>query len=204
MRFLIYGATRGRGDGIGHSCALALQSRGHEVSGLCRDKAKAAAETAFPLEAVDVHAAAGQDRLKALLREHDPDVVWSACGAGSAGPLWALEDDEVEQMIDANVRATVALCRAWAPSCVDGGPHLVLTGSIAGVLDGSGAAVYSGAKGFLLPFVRAQRSEFRRQGHHARISALLLSPVRTTGLDVVVEALEFIGRQSRSVELLIA
>jgi NADP-dependent 3-hydroxy acid dehydrogenase YdfG len=204
MRFLIYGATKGQGDGIGHACAITLQARGHQVHGLCRDATKAAAETTFPLEALDIHDAAGQERLKALLREHDPDVVWSACGAGYAGPLWALKDDEVEQMIDANVRATVALCRACAPSCVDGGPHLVLTGSVAGVLDGTGAAVYSGAKGFLLPFVRAQRSEFRRQGHHARISALILSPVRTTGLDVVVEALEFIGRQSRSVELLIA
>lgn len=204
MRFLIYGATHGAGDGIGHAVALALQARGNEVRGLCRDAAKAAAERDFPLEAIDIAAAAGRDALTAALREHDPDVVWSACGAGFPAPLWALADDEIDAMVEANVRNTIAFCRACAPSCVDGGPHLVLTGSVAGVLDGSGAALYAGVKGFLVPFVRAQRAEYRRQGHHARISALLLSPVRTTGLDVVTDALEFIGRQSRSVELLIA
>ena len=44
MRFLVYGATRGRGDGIGRSVALALRQRGHEVLALCRDPAKAAAD----------------------------------------------------------------------------------------------------------------------------------------------------------------
>ena len=142
--------------------------------------------------------------MKELLREWQPDVVWSACGTGFPAPLWALADDEVEQTIAANVSAAVAFCRACAPSCLDGGPHLVLTGSVAGVLEGAGAALYAGTKGFLVPFVRGQRAEYRRQGHSPKLSLLLLNTVRATGIDVVVDALEFVGRQSVSVEVLLA
>jgi NAD(P)-dependent dehydrogenase (short-subunit alcohol dehydrogenase family) len=204
MRFLVYGATKGRGDGIGRSCAVELLARGHEVHGLCRDAAKASTEGAFSLEAVDLLARSGQERIKALVRELDPDVVWSACGVGFATPLWSMPDDEVEEMIDANIRNNIVLCRTCMPSCLDGGPHLVLTGSASGVLEGMGAAVYSGAKGFLVPFVRAQRGEYRRQGHNPKLSLLLLHAVRSTGLDLVVDALEFVGRQTHSLELLVA
>ena len=43
MTFLIYGATKGKGSGIGRSVALLLQGKGHKVHGLCRDEAKARA-----------------------------------------------------------------------------------------------------------------------------------------------------------------
>ena len=66
MRFLIYGATKGRGDGIGHSTALALKARGHEVFGLCRDAEKAAAERDLQLEAVDIMVEAIERRTKSL------------------------------------------------------------------------------------------------------------------------------------------
>ena len=203
MKFLVYGATKGRGDGIGRSASLALRQRGHEVFALCRDPVKAAEEHELAIEALDIYSPSGQSRLKELIREREPDAIWSACGTGFPGPLWSAADDEVEQTIEANVRSNVLFCRACAPSCLDGGPHLILTGSVAGVLDGAGTALYSGAKGFLVPFVRGQRAEYRRQGHNPKLSLLLLNAVRATGLEVVVDSLEFVGRQSVSVEVLI-
>jgi uncharacterized protein len=202
MKFLVYGATRGRGDGIGRSISLALLQRGHEVSALCRDPVKAAAERELGIETLDIYSPSGQTRLKELIRELEPDVIWSACGTGYPGALWSLTDDEVEQTIAANVRSNVVFCRTCAPSCLDGGPHLILTGSVAGVLDGAGTALYSGTKGFLVPFVRGQRAEYRRQGHNPKLSLLLLNAVRASGLEIVVDALEFVGRQSVSVEVL--
>jgi NAD(P)-dependent dehydrogenase (short-subunit alcohol dehydrogenase family) len=203
VKFLIYGASQGRGDGIGRQAALALVEKGHEVRGLCRDGAKAAAEKAFPLEALDILTTAGQDRIKELIRELEPDVVWSACGVGFPSPLWNLPDAEIEEMIEANVKVNVLFCKACAPSCLDGGAHLILTGSVAGVLETTGTALYSGVKGFLVPFVRGQRAEYRRQGHHPKLSLLNLHAVRNTGLGIVVDALEFVGRQSHSVEILV-
>jgi len=203
MRFLVYGATKGRGDGIGRSVSLSLLQRGHEVIALCRDPAKAVHESERDLEALDLYSPEGQSRFKQLIRDVEPDVIWSACGTGVPDPLWSIGDDEIDQMIEANVRNNVLLCRTCAPSCLDGGPHLILTGSVAGVLDGVGTALYSGVKGFLVPFARGQRAEYRRQGHNPKLSVLMLNAVRHTGLEIVVDAVEFVGRQSHSIELLI-
>ncbi len=204
VKILIYGATKGRGDGIGRSAAVALLARGHAVRGLCRNRAKAASEDAFPVEAIDLLGSSGQDRLKSIIRGFDPDVIWSACGTGFPGPLWELTDGEVAETVEANVTNNAIFCRTCAPSCLDGGSHLLLTGSVAGSLEGEGAALYAGVKGFLLPFIRGQRAEYRRQGHNPKLSLLLLGPVRTTGIELVVDALEFVGRQSRSLEILVA
>ena len=203
MTFLIYGATKGKGSGIGRSVALLLQGKGHKVHGLCRDEAKARAESEFPLEALDIRTKEGADRLLELVRTLDPDVIWSACGAGHGEPLWTLPEQAMEEMIDANIRNNILFCKICAPSCIDGGPHLILTASVAGTLVGEGAAVYAGTKGFLTPFVRGQRAEYGRQGHNAKISLLLLHSARLTGLEVIADAVEFIGRQSRAMELLI-
>jgi short-subunit dehydrogenase len=204
MKFLIYGVTKGRGDGIGRAVALQLQTRGHEVLGLCRDAEKAAKTEDIKVEAIDIGEEPGIDRLKTIIRDFDPDVIWSACGTGASSPLWSTPIPEIDDMLDANVRKNILFSLACAPSCIDGGPHLVLTGSIAGVLSDQGAAVYSGTKGFLQPFVRGQRHEYKRQGYNAKISLLLLNAVRVTGIDIVTDALEFIGRQSRSLEILVS
>ena len=203
MKFLIYGATKGRGDGIGRTVACSLAERGHEVRGLCRDPEKAEKESDFPLEAVELPSAEGQQRIKDLITEFDPDVIWSACGVGYDTPLWQMPDGEIEDLIDANVRNNVLFCCACAPSCLDGGPHLILTGSVASVLKGAGAALYAGVKGFLIPFVRGQRAEYRRQGHKPKISLLMLHSVQLTGVDIVVDAVEFVGKQASSIEMLV-
>lgn len=203
MRFLVYGATKGRGDGIGQAVALKLLERGHEIWGVCRSAAKAARQGSFPLEAVDLASEAGQKRIKELIGEIDPDAIWSACGSGYGDPLWALPQQIIEEMIDANVRNNILFCKTCAPSCLDGGPHLILTGSLAGAHDGTSAAVYAGAKAFLGGFVRAQRAEYARQNHNAKISLLQLNAVRIVGLEVVADAIEFLGQQPRAMELLI-
>lgn len=204
MRFLVYGATHGRGDGIGRKVAASLVQRGNEVLAFCRDPAKAESQTIFPLEAIHLRSEAGQSRLKEAITQFDPDLIWSACGCGFGEPLWQLSEAQISDMVDANVQNNIAMCRTCAPSCIDGGPHLVLTGSVAGVLSDWGAAVYSGTKGFLVPFVRAQRNEYKRQGHNAKLSLVLLSAVKFTGIDVVTDTLELIARHSRSMEILIS
>ena len=94
--------------------------------------------------------------------------------------------------------------RTCAPSCVDGGPHLILTGTLAGIVDGQRACLYSGTNGFLVPFVRTQRNEYRRQGHNPKISLLVLPSIRPKDMNMVVDALEYIGPQKRSVEVILS
>ena len=202
MKFLIYGATKGRGDGIGQTVALALVERGHKVWGVCRNAEKAAKETKFPLQAIDLLTEEGQSRMKGLIQEVQPDVIWTACGTGYSDPLWTLPTQALDEMVEANVRYTILFCKTCAPSCLTGGPHLVLTGSVAGSFSGSGASVYSGTKAFLTMFARGVRKEFQRQSRMPRISVMALPRIRDLGIDAVVSTLEFLAGQPRGVELL--
>ena len=140
MNWLIYGTTRGRGSGLGVSVAVVLSRRGYAVRGLCRDPEKARTETRLPVESVDINQDEGQSRIKEIIHEFNPDVIWSACGTGFPDPLWTLSNSEIEETIDANIRNAIHVLRR-APSCLDGGPHLILTGSVAGVLEGYGASL---------------------------------------------------------------
>ena len=201
MRFVVYGATKGTGDGIGSEVAASLVERGHEVMAFCRDPAKTQLQTPFSLEAVDIFTQDGERRIKAAIQDFDPDAIWSACGTGHAQRLWGLSPEQIDEMIEANVRNNIRFCRICAPSCIDGGPHLILTGSIAGSLTGSGASVYSGTKAFLPAFTHGLRSEFAAEGHNAKISLLVLPAVKTIGINVVSNAVEFLGMQPRPMEL---
>lgn len=201
MTFLIYGASKGRGDGIGRSVARLLRDRGHGVHGLCRDEAKAREETGFPMEALDIGTPEGAGRLRGLVRELDPDVVWSACGTGHAEPVWEIGEGAVEETIEANVRRNIQFARICSASCLDGGPHLVLTGSVAGLEPAAGASVYAGTKGFVVSFVRGMVAEYARNGNRPKISLLSLPPMRGLGARVVADALEYLGAQSLSMEI---
>ena len=103
--------------------------------------------------------------------------------------------------MDANVRNNILFSRICGPSCLDGGPHLVLTGSVAGVVAGTGASVYAGVKGFLVSFVRSMVIEHSKHGHNPKISLLVPPAMRGISLNVIVEALEYLGAQPRSIEL---
>jgi NADP-dependent 3-hydroxy acid dehydrogenase YdfG len=202
MKFLIYGATKGRGDGMGQTVALALIERGHKVWGVCRDAEKAAKETKFPLQAINLLTEEGQNRIKALIQEIVPDVIWTACGTGFSEPLWTLPMEASDEMIEANIRNNIVFCKTCAPSCLTGGPHLVLTGSVAGVISGSGASVYGGTKAFLTMLARGARKEFQRQGRMSRISVIALPRIRDLGIEAVASTLEFLAGQPRGMELL--
>ena len=54
MKSLIYGATRGRGEGIGRAVALQLLRRGHQVNGLYRDAGENARRPMIHVEAIDL------------------------------------------------------------------------------------------------------------------------------------------------------
>lgn len=188
---------------MGRQVGACLVSRGHCVLGLCRNPDKACQPAPFPLEAVDIYSGTGSDRLKTLIQEQDPEAIWWAAGTGYGDPFWSMPDQFIQEMIEANIRNLVYFCRLCAPSCLDGGPQLILTGSIAGIRDGVGAALYAGVKGFVIPFVRGQLNEYARQGHHAKISVLALQASQVTGIDFIADAVEYLGRQPRAIELVI-
>ncbi|WP_457831585.1 SDR family oxidoreductase, partial [Staphylococcus aureus] len=72
------------------------------------------------------------------------DIVVASAGAGWAGPFAGMTSSEIDGLIDLNLRATLHLLHAALPHLVaKGRGHVVVIGSIAGLLPVGGEAVYS-------------------------------------------------------------
>ncbi len=105
------------------------------------------------------------------------DGLVNAAGAVGFGPLDAMEDGAVEELIDSNLLGPLRLMRAVLPH-LDGGFLVNLTGVVA-EQPVAGISVYSAAKAGLSAATRAAAREVRRR----RISVIDARPGHTeTGL----------------------
>ncbi|MCU4184527.1 SDR family NAD(P)-dependent oxidoreductase [Acidiferrimicrobium sp. IK] len=161
----------GASSGIGAAAARALDGRGVRVALVGRDTAALAAiaadlsepvvieaDLAAPGEAADtvVQAVAALGRL---------DIVVSNAGAGWAGPYQAMSPAELDGIIDINLRAGAHLVHAALPHLLaKGRGHIVMVGSIAGLLPVAGEAAYSASKAGLAALGEALRGELRGSG----------------------------------------
>ena len=161
-RVLITGGS----SGIGAATARAFAARGFPVAVAGRDAVElkeVAADTggiALPGDLRDqgvpqatVEAAA--DALGGL------DVVVSNAGIGWAGPFAAMTEDEIDALLDVNLRAAAHLTRASLRHLRPGRGHLVFVGSIAGVVGVAGEAWYSATKAGLAALAEVLRAELR-------------------------------------------
>jgi short-subunit dehydrogenase len=101
------------------------------------------------------------------------DVVVSNAGAGWAGPMVDMTAEDIDALIDLNLRAPAHLARAALPHLLDKGRgHLVFVGSIAGHLGVPREVVYSATKAGLVGLTDALRDELRGTG----VKVTLVSP----------------------------
>jgi short-subunit dehydrogenase len=101
------------------------------------------------------------------------DVVVSNAGAGWAGPMVDMAPEDIDALIDLNLRAPAHLARAALPHLLDKGRgHLVFVGSIAGILGVPREVVYSATKAGLVGLSDALRDELRGSG----VKVTLVSP----------------------------
>lgn len=173
-RALVTGAS----GGIGAATARALAAAGVHVALAGRDAAALAAlavttggvalpgdltEPGRPARlVVDATAALG-----------DLDIVVSNAGAGWAGPFSEMTGADIDGLIDLNLRAPAHLLRAAVPGLLaKGRGHLVVIGSIAGLVGVPDEAVYSAVKAGLVGLCDALRAELGDGG----VKVTLVSP----------------------------
>lgn len=167
----------GGSSGIGAATARAFAASGFPVAVAGRDSAglkEVAAETGaiiVPGDLCDpgvpqavVEAAA--DALGGL------DVVVSNAGLGWAGPFAAMTGEEIDTLLDVNLRAAAHLTRASLAYLRSGRGHLVYVGSIAGVVGVAGEAWYSATKAGLTSLAGVLRAELKDEG----IGVTLVTP----------------------------
>jgi short-subunit dehydrogenase len=166
----------GGSSGIGAATAHAFAVRGFRVAVAGRDRAalrRVAEETSAvsipgdlrepgcPRWTVEVAASA----LGGL------DVVVSNAGVGWCGPFASMTDEDIDSLLDVNLRAAAHLTRA-ALGYLRRGGHLVFIGSIAGVVGVPTEAWYSATKAGLGSLAHVLRAELKQDG----IGVTLVTP----------------------------
>ena len=159
----------GGSSGIGAATARAFSVRGFRVAVTGRDLvalSHVAGDTGGVAVAGDLRTP-GQPRVvveaaaKAL---GGLDVVVSNAGAGWAGPFAEMTDEEIDALLDVNLRASAHVAHAALRYLRPGAGHLVFVGSIAGLLGVPGEAWYSATKAGVAMLADVLRAELRGQG----------------------------------------
>ena len=180
LRTLVTGASSGIGAatsvilaqhgarvvGTGRDAGALAANNQHFVATICRDLLEGGAPAAVVSGAVEA--------LGGL------DVVVSNAGAGWSGAFESMSPEEVDWVLDINLRAPLHLARAAANHLRESkvGGQLVLVGSIAGLLGVAGEVAYCAAKAGLRGLAESLRAEWGNDvgGHHNQVTVTLVSP----------------------------
>ena len=169
-RALVTGAS----SGIGAAVAVALIGRrasvavnGREVAALARVPGAVAVPgdltgTGVPARVVDEAVAA----LGGL------DVLVSVAGIGWAGPMADMPAEEIDALVDVNLRAPLHLVRAALPHLRARPGAIALVGSIAGLVGIPRESTYSATKAGLCGLADALRAELAPR----RVGVTLVAP----------------------------
>lgn len=159
---IVTGASRGIGAAVAHrladaGVALGLGSRSGDDLGI---------EGAVAL-ATDVRdPAAVRALVDATVAAHGRlDIAVANAGVGAYGPFLELDPEQLELMIDVNLKGVLYTARAALPHLVaGGGGDFISLASVAGVNAFPGEAVYNASKFGQVGFVRSLDIELREHG----------------------------------------
>ena len=175
---LLTGATGGIGQAIARAVATGASHlivsgrRGEVLEPLARE-----------LGARPVSADLSQrDEVERLAERVGPVDVFIANAALRAGGLLTeFSQEEIDEMLEVNLRAPIALARALAPAMVERGRgHMVFISSLQGKAATPVASVYCAAKFGLRGFALALREDLRADG--VGVSVILPGFIRGAGM----------------------
>jgi short-subunit dehydrogenase len=164
LRVLVTGAS----SGIGLAVSTLLCSRGYRVVGNGRRAKALAVAPDGPFEAAIVRdltepGAPEEVVEKAVASLGGLDVVVSSAGAGWQGPFSTMSPQEIDAMLDINLRVPLHVAHAAAKHLISSGGQLVLVGSIAGLVGVPEEVAYATAKAGLRGLADSLRVEWWRE-----------------------------------------
>ena len=163
-RALITGAT----GGIGHAIARGLHARGAHVI-LTGRRAEVLDALVTELgERAEARALDLSDRpaLSSFCAEVGPvDVLVANAGLPGTGRLEEYTPEQIDRVIDVNLRAPVHMTHALAPGMVERGHgHVIYISSMSGKVATARSSLYNGTKFGLRGFAYAMREDLRGTG----------------------------------------
>jgi short-subunit dehydrogenase len=156
---LVTGAT----GGIGHAIARAFAARGARLT-LTGRNVEALAALADELGArtlrCDLSDRAAVDELIAGLT--DVDVLVANAGIPATGHITEFSPDQIDQMLDVNLRAPIMIARALAPGMIERRRgHMVFVSSLSGKAAAVQSSLYAATKFGLRGFALGIREDLR-------------------------------------------
>jgi len=159
----------GASSGIGAAVARKLHDSGASVGLLSRHGDDLGLERGLGLSC-DVRDRAGvANATEAVVERFGRlDVVIANAGVGSYGPFLELDPEQVEAMIDINLKGTLYTAAATLPHLIDSGEaDFISMASVAGLRGLPGESVYNASKFGQLGFTRSLDHELRERGVRA-------------------------------------
>lgn len=183
----------GSSGGIGEGIARRFHAEGANVVINARnaDKCKEVADTldadrtlTVPGDVSD-SGFANEIVAKTVERFGGLDTLVNNAGVGGASMVHKVEDDEIDRIIDINVKGVIYLCRAAIPHLRETKGSIVNISSVSGTGGDSMLPVYNASKGAVTNFTRGLALQLGGQG--IRVNAINPSMTRS---DMVGEMLD--------------
>jgi short-subunit dehydrogenase len=193
---LLTGATGGIGDAI----ARALASRGATLllSGRRSELLEPLArEVGGRAVSCDLSDRADVERLAEEALAAEVEVLVANAAMPATGALTELTQEQIDRMLEVNLRAPIALAHALAPSmCARRRGHMVFMSSLAGKAASPASAIYSATKFGLRGFALGIREDLRANG--VGVSVVLPGFIRDAGMfaDAKVELPRAVGTRT--------
>ena len=157
------GFITGASRGVGAAVARAFHGDGMEVALASRSGDDLGLGLGLECDVSDPDAVAAA--VEAAVKEFGRlDVVVANAGVGAYGPFLEMDPDDVEAMIDVNLKGTLYTARFTLPHLIDSKGDFVSLASVAGLRAFPGEAVYNASKFGMLGFTRALDHEMRELG----------------------------------------
>jgi NADP-dependent 3-hydroxy acid dehydrogenase YdfG len=159
----------GASGGIGAAVARRFHDAGASVGLLSRRGEDLGLERGMAL-ACDVRDRAAVEKATGRLVERFGrlDIAIANAGVGAYGPFLDLDPDQVEAMIDINLKGTLYTAAATLPHLISSGEgDFVSLASVAGLRAFPGESVYNASKFGQLGFTRSLDHELRERGVRA-------------------------------------
>jgi short-subunit dehydrogenase len=156
----------GASGGIGHAIARAFALRGAQLilTGRRAEVLHALADEVSG-QAVVCDLSRRREVERLLSDVGEVDILVANAALPATGLLTELEQDEVDDMLEVNLRAPIALAHGLAPSMIARhGGHMVFISSLAGKAASSVSSLYSATKFGLRGFALALREDLRPHG----------------------------------------
>jgi short-subunit dehydrogenase len=177
---LVTGAT----GGIGQAIARALDARGAQLllTGRRDDLLdRLGSELDARTLTCDLSSREQVERLAGDAVAARIDVLVANAGIPASGVLTDLSADEIDRMLDVNLRAPIVLARALAPMMAGrGSGHMVFVSSLAGKTASPASSLYSATKFGVRGFALGAREDLRPHG--VGVSVVVPGFIRGAGM----------------------